>query len=97
MKHLFFVLALVSVLLTACVSQSIADIKQEDKIGDTVSVRGTVESSIKIGPLSAYTIKDAAGDTIAVASETLPADGTRVTARGVLIRDSLFGYYIKAD
>ena len=97
MKYAFSIVLLVSVLLTACVSQSVADIKQESAVGDNVAVRGTVESSIKIGSLSAYTLKDAAGDTINVASESLPADGTTVTARGVLMRDTIFGYYIKTD
>ena len=96
MKHLFL-LVFAALLLTACVSNSIADIKNQDTVGERVAVRGTVESSIKIGDLSAYTLKDASGDTIAVSSDTLPADGTTVTARGVLIRDTLFGYYIKAD
>lgn len=97
MNRLLTVFLLCTVLLTACVSQRIADVKQEDMIGKTVTVSGTVESSIKIGDLSAYTLKDSAGDTIDVSDATLPADGTTVTARGVLMHDTIFGYYIKVD
>jgi len=80
-------------LLTACV-QEINSIKNEDMIGEEVAVRGTVKNTIKIGPLSGYTLEDESGS-IGVSSETLPVEGTEMTVKGVLIKDTLFGYYIK--
>lgn len=88
----FLLLALL--LLTGC-TQNIADIKDEEHIGDTVVVYGTVENVIKIGGLSGYTLRDANGDTIGVSAERLPAEGDKVTVTGVLIKDTIFGYYIK--
>ena len=84
-------------LLLAGCAQNIADIKNEDHIGKTVIVSGTVESVIKIGSLSAYTVKDSNGDTIGVSAERLPAEGDKVMVKGVLIKDTIFGYYIKQD
>jgi len=77
-------------------SQSIADIKNPDHVGKTVTVSGTVEGVLKIGGISGYTLKDSAGNTIRVSSEALPAEGSSTTVSGVLVKDSLLGYYIKA-
>ena len=89
-------LALFLFALVGC-AQSIAEIKDEDHIGETVIVSGTVESVIKIGSLSAYTLKDENGDTIGVSAERLPAEGDKVIVKGTLIKDTIFGYYIKQD
>jgi hypothetical protein len=90
------ILALASIvlLLAACGAQKIADVKQEGNVGKTVTVKGTVENTLKIGDLSGYTIKDETG-TIGVSTLILPKEGDTVTAKGVLMKDSIFGYYIK--
>ncbi len=100
MKNYFgikaFALALMiiaAIFLTGC-TQSIADIKNQDHVGKKVMVSGTVEGVLKIGELSGYTIKDSAGETIRVSSETLPKEGSSKTVSGMLMKDSLFGYYI---
>jgi hypothetical protein len=83
--------------LTGCAQQTIAELKTEEMIGEDVRVSGTVQTSLKLGELSGYIIEDESGESIGVSSETLPAEGTEVTVRGVLVRDTIFGYYIRAD
>ena len=90
------VLFTVLVLLSGC-SQSIEEVKQDKYVGETVSVSGTVEGSIKIGDLSAYTLTDSNGDSIGVASDALPAEGDQVTAKGTLMKTPIIGYYIDVD
>ncbi len=77
-------------------TSAVSSIKMEDQIGETVRVRGEVTNVVKIGSLSGYTLEDTTG-TIAVSSEDLPKEGTTVRVKGTLIRDTLFGYYIKVD
>jgi RecJ-like exonuclease len=77
-------------------AQNIEDVKTEEHVGKTISVRGEVKNVIKIGELSAYILEDETG-TIGVSTEDLPKEGDKVTARGTLIRDTLFGYYIKVN
>jgi hypothetical protein len=74
----------------------IADIKNEDHVGKTVTVRGVVQSTIKLGDLSGYTLKDST-DTISVSAESLPKEGDTITVSGTLMHDTLFGYYIKVS
>ena len=94
-----FVAALVMVaalLVAGCAqSQSISDIKNPANVGKTVTVSGIVQKTLKIGSVSGYTLKDSAGDTIAVYSEALPAEGSSMTATGVLTRGTYFDYYVK--
>ncbi|MBU1112124.1 MAG: hypothetical protein ABIG93_02270 [archaeon] len=99
MANINKILGIVAVILTllfvvSCTSQTIEDIKNEDHVGKTVAVRGTVENTIKIGQLSGYTLSDNSGETIGVSTEDLPQEGDIVTAKGVLMKDTLFGYYI---
>lgn len=82
--------------LTACSVKTIADIKNTDNVGKKVTVHGTVDSSFKIGSLSGYNVKDDT-DKIGVSAETLPKEGTTITVTGTLMKDTIFGYYIKAD
>jgi hypothetical protein len=91
-------LMIIVVLFTAgCMqSQNIADIKNSDHVGKTVTVSGTVQKTLKIGEISGYTLKDSAGNTIAVSSETLPKEGSSMTVSGVLTKGIVFDYYIKA-
>ncbi|MFW5705151.1 MAG: hypothetical protein ACOCXG_04900, partial [Nanoarchaeota archaeon] len=60
-------------------------------------VSGEAQGVIKIGDLSGYTIVEDDGDSIAISSKDLPEDGTEVTVRGTLMKDTIFGYYIKED
>ena len=93
MKAAFVVLALI--LLCGC-TQRIADIKNDEHIGKTVVLSGTADNTIKIGSLSGFSLHQD-NESILVSSETLPKEGDSVSVRGVLIKDSLFGYYVKAD
>lgn len=95
-KFLSFLLLLTLVFFVGC-SQTIEEVKVEKNIGEKVSVSGTVEGTIKLGELSAYTIVDENGDKIAVASKNLPNEGDEVTAKGILEKKSIIGYYINSD
>ncbi|PIN81582.1 hypothetical protein COV13_00815 [Candidatus Woesearchaeota archaeon CG10_big_fil_rev_8_21_14_0_10_32_9] len=86
----------VTLIISGCMATSIKDVKSPDYVGKTVRVSGTVENTIKIGELSGYTLKDKT-DTIGVSSETLPVEGSKITVTGMLIKDTLLGYYIKAS
>ena len=59
-------------------------------------VRGVVQTTLKIGSLSGYTLKDNT-DTIAVSSQQLPKEGETITVRGTLMHDTLFGYHIQSS
>ncbi len=77
-------------------TKTISEIKSTDYVGKTVKARGVVESTIKLGSLSGYILRDDT-DKIAVSSQTLPKEGDTITVKGTLIKDTLLGYYIKAD
>lgn len=94
---LFIALCIVALLLLASCTQSIAEVKKEENIGETVRVKGTVEGTLKIGSISGFTIKDEAGESIRVSSKSLPEEGKSLTVSGTLMKDSLFGWYIKAS
>ncbi|PIN73185.1 hypothetical protein COV20_03055 [Candidatus Woesearchaeota archaeon CG10_big_fil_rev_8_21_14_0_10_45_16] len=97
MKKILFASAIfLLIFITAC-SQSVADIKNEDMVGQSVKVSGTVENTLKIGSISGYTLVDQHGDKIAVSSGSLPKEGEKITVKGTLIKDTIFGYYIKGD
>ena len=85
-----------TILFVSCMATKITDVKNEEYVGKTVSVSGIVQNTIKIGELSGFTIKDET-DTISVSSESLPAEGSKITVRGVLMKDVLLGYYIKVS
>jgi hypothetical protein len=89
------ILLLSLVILAGC-AQHIADIKNEEHIGKQVAVSGTAENTMKIGSISGFTLRDG-NSSILVKTEILPEEGKTVTVSGVVIKDSLFGYYIKAD
>ena len=100
MKNIIIALLIIGLLIgtTACalMTQKISEVKTADKVGKTVTVSGIVQSSFKIGTLSGYTVKDYT-DTIGVSTQNLPKENTTVTVTGTLMKDSLFGYYIKAN
>jgi len=84
------------IFISGCMATTIKNVKNPDYIGKTVAISGTVQNTIKIGELSGFTIKDET-DTIGVSSDNLPAEGNKITVRGILMRDTLLGYYIKVD
>ncbi len=101
MRYIKILLGILGVLmllfvLSGC-AQSIVEIKDPAYVGKTVTVKGEVQASFKIGGLSGYTLKDDSGETIGVSSTNLPDEGETVRAKGVLMKDTIFGYYIKED
>jgi len=87
---------IVALLIVGCSSVSIKEAKSEGYIGKTVTLSGKADNSIKIGSLSGYTIKDKEGESIAVKSDTLAKEGSEVSVKGTIMKDSLFGYYLLA-
>ena len=82
-------------LILGCVSvKSIAEVKNDDLLGEQVSVRGTVLSRVSIGDISGYVLQDSNNDTISVSSEALPAVGDVITVTGRLDKTILIGYFI---
>ncbi len=95
MKTIYIIaMALLVLLVAGCSVQKISEIKNADHVGSDVTVSGTVSKTIKIGDLSGYTLTDETGD-IGVSVARLPAEGDKITVSGVLIKDTIFGYYIK--
>jgi len=94
-KFLFLVLMATLLVFTGCVDK-ISEIKSEDFVDETVTVKGTVENTIKLGALSGYTIKDADGESIFVSSEELPKEGDTKRVSGTL-KNNLLGYYIEIN
>lgn len=88
------ILVAVFFLYNASAFDDISEIKSEENIGKSVVVRGEVGTVVKIGELSGYTLEDATGS-IAVSSDNLPNEGEMKTVSGTLMRDTIFGYYIK--
>ncbi|MFW6383560.1 MAG: hypothetical protein ACOCZQ_02855 [Nanoarchaeota archaeon] len=95
MKRLIL-MALALILITGC-SQSIEQIKSEDYVGEEVTVKGEVKKSLKIGDVSGFRLEDDKNNSIKVGSEKLPQEGNTVTVTGILMDDSLMGYYIQAE
>jgi hypothetical protein len=84
------------IFISGCLTTMIKNVKSTDYVGKKVSVTGTVQNTIKLGDFSGYTIEDKT-DSIRVSSEILPKEGSRIRVSGTLMKDSIFGYYIKAD
>jgi hypothetical protein len=95
MRIALVILTLTVLMLSSCASK-ISDVQDESHIGKQVKVRGTAENTVKLGKISGFTLTDDSGH-IRIGSEELPKEGSVVEVRGVLIKDSLLGYYIKAD
>lgn len=97
-KNNVLIIALLFALIffSGCVAKSIKDVKNLDSVGKRVIVSGTVENTLKIGEISGYTIQDET-DAIYVSSEVLPAEGNKVRVTGILMKDTILGYYIKAE
>jgi hypothetical protein len=98
MKKILEILMLIFFLMfIAGCTQTIEEVKTEENIGEIVSVKGTVESTIKFGDLSGYTLVDGNGDKIGVASKSLPVEGETFTVTGKLMKALLIGYYIEVE
>ncbi len=82
-------------LLGGCSTQTISEIKDQDHVGKTVEIKGIVQNSFKLGSISGYKIKDVNGDIISISSDELPEEGKTVVVKGILMKDTIFGYYIK--
>jgi hypothetical protein len=90
---LIFILALVTAFFYLRIN-TIETVKNEGYIGKKIIIRGEVESVVKLGDLSGYSIKDSTGS-IRVSSEDLSKEGEMKTVKGILMHDTIFGYYIK--
>ena len=89
----FFVFIL---FLAGCVvSMDIYKVKTKNFVGKDVTVTGIVQGTVKIGSVSAYILKDDTAE-IGVITSRIPNKGDRVTVSGVVMKDTIFGYYIKA-
>jgi len=82
--------------LDGMICKDISDVRSDDMIGETVRIKGVVEGGISIGKISAFTVQDSTGK-IGVSANVVPTTGSSVTVSGVLMKDTIFGYYIKAD
>ncbi len=98
MNKILVVLVLFGLLFvaTACSAQKIVDVKTADNVGKKVTVSGIVESTIKLGSISGYVLKDDTGK-ISVSSENLPKEGDSIKVTGTLVKDTILGYYIKVN
>lgn len=98
MRKNIFVLIILLIILLGC-TKTVDEITSDDSyLNKKVSVKGEVNSPLKIGPLSGYTLVDKNGDKIIVGSERLPAEGDTVTAKGILKKGPLgIGFYIDTN
>jgi len=96
-KYFLTMIIICLFLLVVACTQKIEEIKNQEHVGKTVAVKGTVKNTIKIGSLSGYTLEQKDGESIKVSSESLPEEGSTRTVNGVLMKDTLFGYYIKEN
>ncbi len=94
MRNKIIILIVLVIFLVAC-TKSIEEVKKPENIGKKVTVSGTVKNTFKLGELSGYTLEDETGK-IGITSKELPEENTKKTTTGILMRDSLFGYYIAA-
>jgi aspartyl/asparaginyl-tRNA synthetase len=96
-KLLIITTFLIAIFLIGCSTVAIKEVKTEDYIGKTVTIAGKVDNSMKLGKISGFTLKDEKGESSAVKSDTLPKEGERISVKGVVMKDTLFGYYILAE
>lgn len=91
--------SLLLLLLFGCTGTTpLKDLEQKpaDFIGKKITVAGVVENPIRIGTLSGYTLTDG-GYSIKVSSQSLPAEGKKITVTGTWMKDTIFGYYLLAE
>ena len=101
-KKKFFFIGLILVIIIIVValtgsSQKVADIKNDEHLGQEVKVSGTVTNVVKFGNLSGYELMDKDGSKISVGAKKLPMEGDKITAKGKLLKEIFIGYYILTD
>lgn len=97
-KKLLIMAILLSVILIGGCVKEIKDVKNDEYLDKEVTIKGTVENTIKIGTLSGYTIVDKNGDKISVASDELPSEGSKKKVSGILKKLPIINtYYIDAN
>lgn len=89
-------LLIMVIFISGCTATTIENVKNPDNVGKKVTIYGAVQNTIKIGALSGYTLKDETG-TISVSSKNLPKEGNEIRVTGILMKDTILGYYIKVD
>jgi len=99
MKKMLVILALLGIimLMLGCSSLTIKEVKNENYLGKKVTISGKVDNTMKIGKISGYTLTDKEGESIPVKSTALPSEGSEISVKGTVIKDSLFGYYLQAE
>ena len=95
MKKLLIISLLIVTLLLAACTTSIAQVQNDDNLGETITVKGEVKGSIKLGQLSGYTLTDGEFD-VFVASSEIPEDGDTVRVKGT-VKQFLGSNYIEAE
>ena len=95
-KYMVSVL-LVSLLFLAGCAQSVSEVKTQENIGEKVTVKGTVNQTLKIGSISGYVLVGEDGEKIAVSSQELPAEGEEVRVTGTLQDEFMIGYMIVVE
>lgn len=64
-------------------------------LGEKVTIAGIVKNSFKVGTISGFKLQDKT-DEILVASDTLPADDSKLIVRGTVMKEAIIGTYIQA-
>ncbi|MDD3174992.1 MAG: hypothetical protein PHU51_00785 [Candidatus Nanoarchaeia archaeon] len=94
-KYLLGTLLFLALFLTGCGIDKISDIKSAEYVDQTVTVKGTVENTIKLGELSGFSLSDGE-DMIFISSTNLPSEGSTQKVKGIL-RKNLLGYYVETN
>ncbi len=94
----YLALLFIGFLVFGCLATSISQINSDPEkyLGKSVLLKGEVKNSIKFGSLSGFTLVEG-NSSIKVSSKELPKEGTTVSIKGTLMKDSIFGYYILAE
>lgn len=86
---------IMTLFLTGCGIDKIAEIKSSEYVDKNVYIKGTVENTIKLGELSGFTLSDGE-DSIFVSSNELPSEGSKKVIKGVL-KKNILGYYVEVN
>jgi hypothetical protein len=99
--QLYIVLLAIALIAVACIPLAVSDVTKapDNYLDQKITVSGTVQNTVKLGDLSGYTLQDPAQSdaVIKVSAKRLPAEGDKITVKGLWTHDSLFGYYLKAE
>lgn len=95
-KYVLFIIVVATLFISGC-AQSVSEVKTQENIGEEVTVKGTVNQTLKIGSISGYVLVGEDGEKIAVRSEELPAEGEEVRVTGILQDEFMIGYMIVVE